>query len=424
MIAVRTADVRRRSPLYGLLAANAISQTGNVLAFLAIPWFVLQVTGSPAKTGVTVAAGALPVVVAGIFGGVLVDRLGWKRMSILSDLASSVAVLLIPLLYHTTGLAFWQLLVLVVLGALLDAPGVTARRSIYPDLAGSAGISLERANAAYQVVIRSAGLVGPPLAGLLIVAIGASNVLWLNAASFIVSAAIVAVAVPSGFAVTRSNERVERQHYLGDVIEGFRFIRRDPVVLAMTLTFASGSLLAEPLYPVVLPVYAREVYGSALDLGFIFAALAAGSLAGNGLFLAVGPRLPRRRMLISGFAVRALTFWVLVPMPPLGVIVASVIVNALFLEPVNPLGMTILQERVPAGMRGRVFGAMAAIGAGTLPVGMVVYGWLLQAIGLQTTLLILAAVNVALPLAMMLMPGFRRLETVQPRREPAPGARI
>jgi len=407
------ASPKTRVPLYGLLTANAISQTGNVLSYLAIPWFVLQVTGSPAKAGVTVATGALPVIVAGIFGGALVYRFGARRISVFSDLASSVAVLLVPLLYHTIGLAFWQLLVLVFLGALLDAPGLTARRSIYPDLARAAGISLERANAVYQVILRTAGLIGPPLAGVLIVAIGASNLLWLNAVSFLFSAGIVATVIPTRPADDQPDPDAPRR-YLSDVLEGFRFIRRDPVVLAMTLTLSLGSLLAEPLYPVVLPVYAREVFGSAVDLGLMFAALAAGSLVGNALFLALGPRLPRRATLIGGFTVRALTFWVLVFMPPLWLIVASIVVNALFLEPANPLSMTILQERVPARMRGRVFGAMAALGAGTLPLGMVLYGWMLEAIGLQATLLILASVNLTLPLAMVLMPGFRHLNRTPP----------
>ena len=119
-----------RSPLYGLLTANAISQVGNIFAFIAIPWFVLQTTGSASKTRITVAAGALPVIIAGAFGGALVDRIGYKRASVLSDLAGSGAVLAIPLLHHTVGLACWQLLILVFLGAILDMPGVTARRSL------------------------------------------------------------------------------------------------------------------------------------------------------------------------------------------------------------------------------------------------------------------------------------------------------
>lgn len=408
----------RRTPLYALLAANAVSQVGNVLSFMAIPWFVLQVTGSPALAGITVATGALPVIAGGIFGGALVDRLGARKMSIVADLASSIAVALVPLLYSTVGLAFWQLLVLVFLGALLDSPGITARRSIYPDLAHDAGVSLERANALYQVIIRAAGLVGPLLAGILIATIGASNLLWLNAASFVVSAGIIAVAVRERRPLQSPVRDEGQRRLLAEIAEGFRFIRRDPVLLALVVTISVGSLLAEPLYPVVLPVYAREVFGSAIDLGLIFAALASGSLAGNAVFWVVGPRLPRRATIIGGFTVRALTLWVLVFLPPLWVIVAAVVVNALCLEPVNPMVMTVAQERIPAAMRGRVFGAIAAIAATTLPLGMLVYGWLLEAIGLQPTLLLLAAVNLALPAIMLLLPGLRLLGA--PARVEAP----
>jgi MFS family permease len=404
----------RRTPLYALLGANSVSQVGNVLSFMAIPWFVLQVTGSPARAGITVASGALPVIVGGIFGGALVDRLGARRMSIFADLASSVAVALVPLLYSTVGLAFWQLLVLVFLGALLDSPGITARRSIYPDLAHDAGVSLERANALYQVIIRSAGLIGPLLAGVLIATIGASNLLWLNAASFVVSAGIVAVAVRERRPEQQAIRHDIPRHFLVEIADGFRFIRRDPVLLALTITTSIGSLLAEPLYPVVLPVYANEVFGSAIDLGIMFAALAAGSLAGNAVFWMVGPRLPRRATIIGGFTVRALTLWVLVFLPPLWVIVAAVVVNALCLEPVNPMAMTVAQERIPAAIRGRVFGAIAAIAATTLPLGMLVYGWLLEAIGLQPTLLLLAAVNLALPAIMLFLPGLRLLAASRP----------
>ncbi len=107
-------------------------------------------------------------------------------------------------------------------------------------------------------------------------------------------------------------------------------------------------------------------------------------------------------------------------MPPLSVIVASIVINALFLEPVNPLSMTIMQERVPSGMRGRVFGAMAAIGATTLPLGMITYGSLADALGLRPTLLILASANLALPVSMLLLPGFRTLSRPQRQATVAP----
>ncbi|MGD9894322.1 MAG: MFS transporter, partial [Dehalococcoidia bacterium] len=92
----------------------------------------------------------------------------------------------------------------------------------------------------------------------------------------------------------------------------------------------------------------------------------------------------------------------------------SIVINALCLEPVNPMAMTIAQERIPAAMRGRVFGTVAAIAAMTLPLGMLVYGWLLEAIGLQPTLLVLAVVNLALPVTMLFLPGLRMLTASRP----------
>ena len=166
-----------RLPIIALYSANAISLVGNVFANLAIPWFVLQTTGSATQTGLTGFFSILPVVLAGIFGGTFIDRLGYKRASVLADIASGVTVLLIPLLYFTVGLGFWPLMALVFMGALLDAPGHTARAALTPELAEMAGMPIERATSLTQVVDRSSRLLGAPLAGLLIAWMGTANVL-------------------------------------------------------------------------------------------------------------------------------------------------------------------------------------------------------------------------------------------------------
>src|SRR5690349_16667968 len=130
--AVSATQPHERMPLYAILTANIISLIGNELTFIAIPWFVLQTTGSAARTGITAAVSVVAMIFAGFFAGALVDRFGYKRMAVISDLASGVNVALIPLLHYTIGIAFWQLLTLVFLGALLDTPGYTARSSLFP----------------------------------------------------------------------------------------------------------------------------------------------------------------------------------------------------------------------------------------------------------------------------------------------------
>src|SRR5687767_3273283 len=184
---------KNRLPLVSLFAANAISMVGNVFANIAIPWFVLQTTGSPTQTGITGFFTILPVVLAGFFGGTIIDRLGYKRTSIIADIASGLTTLLIPLLHFTVGLAFWQLMVLVFFGAFLDTPGATARDALLPELAEEAGVPIERATSYVHVIERSSRFVGAPLAGLLISLFDTASVLWLDAASFFVSAAIIGI---------------------------------------------------------------------------------------------------------------------------------------------------------------------------------------------------------------------------------------
>src|SRR3954470_10917395 len=173
----RTAAVRlhrKRIPLIALLTANIVSTVGNLFTSIAIPWFVLQTTGSAVKTGITGAITAISFV-ASFFGGTLVDRIGFKRVAVGGDLASGIAVALIPLLYHTVGLAFWQLLVLVFLRALCNTPGETGRRGLLPDLIALAGARTERVNGIYQSTLYGANLIGTALIGLIISLVGTAN---------------------------------------------------------------------------------------------------------------------------------------------------------------------------------------------------------------------------------------------------------
>ena len=406
---------RSAQPFWAMLTASFVSRMGNSFSTLAIPWFVLATTDSPARAGIVAAAGLIPIAIAGVAGGVLVDRFGDRRMAIVSDLASAAPTAAIPLLYATVGLPFMVLVALVVLGALLDTPGNAARSSMQPDLAIAAGLQLERANAWEAITRRMATLIAAPLSGLLIVAVGASNVLWINAASFVVSAVIVLLFVPRtiGRIIERhsaSSDEHTNERGLHAALGGLRFVARDPLLRGIVLIMAAGGMLAEPVYAVILPVFAREVYGSALDLGILFAALAAGSILGAGAVAWKGQFLPRRTMLLMAYTVRALTFWVLLLQPHLLVVAAAIVINATLFEPSNPMVTTLMQERIPVALRGRVFGAVASLAIIAMPVGMVFYGWVLSTFGLMTGLWILASVNLLVPLGILLAPAFRQLD--------------
>ncbi|HEX9414742.1 MAG TPA: hypothetical protein VF916_14650, partial [Ktedonobacterales bacterium] len=129
----------RRAPLYALLVANTVSFVGDILAFLAIPWFVLQTTGSVTQTAITAFFSTAGVAASALFGSEVVDWLGYKRVSLISDITSGASIALIPLLYATGILVFGELLALVFLVGLVATPGRTARAAYIPDLAQLAG---------------------------------------------------------------------------------------------------------------------------------------------------------------------------------------------------------------------------------------------------------------------------------------------
>jgi MFS family permease len=397
---------RNPIPLYSLFIANAVSLVGNVFTAIAVPWFVLQTTGSATQTGITGFFTILPVVLAGFFGGTLIDRLGYKRTSVISDLASGVTTALIPLLYLTVGLEFWQLLLLVFLGALLDAPGGTARAALLPELAEQAGMPIERVTSLTHVIERGARLVGAPLAGLLIGVMGTANVLWLDAASFFVSAAIIGIVI----AAPKFAEKEEKAgKYFDELKDGLRFIAHDQLILSIVIMVMLTNFLDSIFGGVVQPVYVREVFGSALNLGLLIAANGGGAVIGGLIFAAVGHRLPRHATFVAAFVLTTFRFWVYAAYPSIMVLIGTTLITSIGAGPLNPIIGAVEFERIPPHMRGRVFGAVTAGAWIAMPLGMLLGGVLTDRFGTFPMLIGLGITNFITTLSMAFIPAMKEM---------------
>lgn len=400
---------RQRLPLFTLFAASAISYVGDYLTLIAIPWFVLSTTGSITKTGITAFFSTIPIVLSAFFGSAVVDKLGYKRTSVISDIASAVSVALIPLLYSTIGLAFWQLLILVFLGGLLKSPGDTARTAMVPELVETAQMHMERANAINDGVSRISGLIGAPLAGILIAIIGTSNLLWLDGASFAVSALLIGILIPSTLVRTQVKEKTD-SNYWADIGSGIRFIRRDSLILAIVVTVFVTNLVDNSFFFVIEPAYIKQVFNSPLPLGLISAALGGAGFVGTIIFGAIGHRLPRRLTFGIAFTIGgALRFWVfLVPILPL--LLAVHIVAGLAIGAINPLIDTIKFERVPKEMRARVFGTIRAGAFIGIPLGTASSGYVATLLGLRTTIIVMGAVYLLATLSLLVNPALKAMD--------------
>jgi MFS family permease len=430
-----------RTPIIALYVANAVSQTGDVLMFLAVPWFVLQTTGSVAQTGVAAFASAASVGISALLGSAFIDRLGFQRASIVSDLASMAGVAAIPLLYATVGLPFWALLVLVFLAEFLATPGQTARSALVPELAQLAGMRIERVTAAKDGVTRLSRFVGAPLAGVLIVLIGTSNLLWIDAGTFALSALAIGLAVParlpalspapvatplisatpsaddpaavSGSVLAVAPTAGPVRGYFADLRQGFAFIWRDPILRDTTLVVLVTNLLDAGQSSVLAPAFVKHVYGNAIIFGAMVAALGGAAFAGTIVFGAVGHRLSRRYALVIGYTIGGASrfFWIVLLAPYPALMIASQAVCGFFIGSVNPLLNTLGYERVPLALRARVFGVLTAGSMLGTPLGGLLAGALGPAIGLEPGMLVFGAIYSVATLSLLANPALRSLDT-------------
>jgi predicted MFS family arabinose efflux permease len=272
-------------------------------------------------------------------------------------------------------------------------------------------MGIERANSAFQGIQHASFLLGPLLAGVLIAALTPGNVLWIDAATFVFSAALVAALVPSVVPPSGGTTELRRgRGYLNELAEGITFIRRDRLVLWMFGIGVVSNFLVLPLFAVVLPFYADETYGSAVNLGLMLGGFGGGALAGTVFYGTVGHLLPRRATLVAAIMVVGLPFWVLVATPSLGVTMGALFVAGFGLGPPNPLIYSVLQERTPPRMLGRVLGAGVSLSMVAVPVGMVLCGYALEILGLRLTLGGIFACYLAVGLLSFLSPALRELD--------------
>ena len=363
---------------------------------------MLTTLGTPIDAGVVGAAIVLPAVFGALAGGVVIDRIGPRRTSVAADVLSGAAVVAIPIAAATIGLGLPLVVGLAFAGALLDSPGQTARQVILPDLAVRAGVRLEKANASFQTIENAALLIGPAVAGLIIVALGPLGALWIDGATFVVSATAIRVLIP--------DIRPTPGDGPADLGAGLRAVARDPVLRMLTVAAAGANLVGTPIFVVVLPSLAAESGDSAAVLGAMVAAFGAGLVAGSVAYGVLGGRIRRRLVLVAAFSGNGVALLAASAAPSLPILLASLALAGLAAGPINPLAFTIMQERVPAATRGRVFGAVLGGVLVAAPVGMLGIGALADARGARSALFVSGLTFVAIAAALAILRASRDLE--------------
>jgi MFS family permease len=373
----------RRPGLGALLSAEIVSSLGSQMTFLALPWFVLATTGSATRMGVVLAAELVPIGLLGIPSGTVAARLGARRTMLICDLARVPLIMSIPILHAAGWLSFPLLLVLVALTGCFIAPYFASQRVALPELVGDDEQTVAQANAVLEGAQQLTRLLGPLTAGILIVAIGAPNVLYVDAATFLVSFALLALFVPQRPPYAAGGEG-------GGVLGGLRYILRDRLLGPMMIMVVFGNMVYQALFASLI-VLAREDFGRRPWIAGVFvAASGAGALVGSLLAMKLIGRFDPLKLSSVAIVVDTLPLFLLGFHLPWWGIVAALFAGAIGQPIVNAPLLGILTTRPPEELRAKVMTAVLTFATLAGPIGLVLIGPLLGRFGAHSVFVGLA----------------------------------
>ncbi|RYB94316.1 MFS transporter [Nocardioides oleivorans] len=400
-----------RTPLVGALVAEGISYVGTRVSMIAIPWFVLSTTGSATQTGLVAAVEITPLVVFKALGGPLLDRLGPRRVTLTCDLVSALVVGAIPLLHHLEMLSFPMLLVLVAFAGALRGPGDAGKAAMTPEIAKTAGFSLERVAGLAAAVERTSTMAGAALAGLLVASVGAANALYVDAASFLVSFVVFGIATTGLGRPVRPEVDAGPTSYATELRQGWDFLRRDPVLVSICAMVAVTNLVDQAWVAVLAPVWAKESGAGVAVLGTLFAVMSGASVLGALVAARWGETLPRYRTYVVAFLVAgAPRFVVMALESPVWAVLAVTVVAGAASGFLNPILGAVILERIPEPLLGRVSSLNTALCFSLMPLGGILGGLAVTGLGVSPALLLAGAAYLVTTMAPTRVPSFRRMD--------------
>ncbi|AKE41016.1 Probable multidrug-efflux transporter Rv1258c/MT1297 [Corynebacterium kutscheri] len=346
-----------RNPILYLASAGA-SMFGNAVVSVVWPWLVLAVTGDPKAAGIVATFTTVPSVLFAFVGGQLIDSFGRKPMSIIFDFFSAASVVALIMVDQYGDLTVAWFIVLGILGAIGDIPGMAARNALVNDVAQSQNVfSLERISGLLGAITGISFLIGPAVGGILLGYFPTHVVLWFTAgSSFLAAVLTIFVRLPAS---EYAAEKIE--------LRGWLEVLKEPEIRLLAVVSAVGQIVVPALLIILLPAH-YEAINTPRSYGLVFSMYSVGMIAASGVISIIG--LKNRRRL-----------WVLIMLgDSIGLLLFSyfqsnvAIFGGAFIAGIAgglmaPLQTVWISELVPDKVRGRAFSVFMMIGEFAAPIG-------------------------------------------------------
>jgi MFS family permease len=379
MTFARYRQIFRERPFRRFWLGFTFSVLGDGMTHVALTWFVYERTRSAEALGWLMLCYTGPLVVGGLLAGALLDRFGRRRVMLVDNVARGIAVAIVPLLAAVGQLALWHIYAVAAVYGLLMMISLAGAPALIPSLVRDE--QLATANALEMLSFTLGGVVGPPLAGLLIGVVGAPNVVLVDALSYGAFALALATIRSPGEGTEADQQvggRGARGFGLGQAV---RLLLGNRILLATTLMFLVYNI-GNGALAVWLPILADQTLGGGSGLygallgcmaaGEVISALLAGGLA---LSLSLGALICLSQFL-SGVALLVVLATRNVWGAALGLALFG-----LFSSPLTIWAQTLRMRIIPERLRGRTFALLRTLMQGGRPLGSAIAGPLLPVLG-------------------------------------------
>jgi MFS family permease len=376
-------SVLRPGPFRRYIIGSAISDTGTWMQVMAQAWVMTTLTTSALMLGLVNLCSGLPMLALTMVGGAAADRFDKRKILLITQYVQIGTAVSIGLLIWTGHIAIWQVFIFAAIQGVSNSFEMPTLSALVPELVNreqiQGAISLDRS------VFHGSRMIGFSLAGILIKAWGMASAFFVNAFSFV--ALIIAIwSLPP----RRRGTAEEEEKRASGIKDGFRYIAQDKPSRAMLVLIATQSLCIFPIITVMMPLYGRLILHLGPDqVGLLMGASAVGSVVGS-LFL-IGLHRDKRvpLMMINAVAITGAVFG-LSRAPTFYIATALMIINSLGLATNFGLCSTIVQERAPDHLRGRVSAVFMLSFVGIMPIAGLGVTSLSDLIGMPSALAIAA----------------------------------
>jgi MFS family permease len=364
---------------------QAVSTSGTWMQQTGQAWLILQLTNSPFALGGLMLFQSFPVMLLGLFGGVVADRFPKRQLLLFTQSVMLSLALILGFLTWTGTIALWHIyaaaLILGVMNALDNPSRQTMVSELVPD------VDLPNAVALNSMAFNTARLIGPALGGVTIALVGVAGCYFLNATTF--TAMILAlILIRTRTAVPTADAR--RGAMILQVRDGLRFALTTPeVCLVIILMAAIGTFGYN--FGVILPLIAQYVLNAdPAAFGLLSSAIGVGSLIGSFAIARKGE--PTRRRLLTGATGFSLLLLAVALSSSWMVLVPLLIVLGVFSILFSSTANIRLQKLTPPALRGRVMSIYMLLFMGSAPIGSMVVGTLAEKQGVQVAIAEMAGI--------------------------------